>query len=127
MAPWTLNPADASPRNPLLTDLGRIIAENTTDADGDGLVDEPDDEAKGGKLMFTFQGPTKVYSIDLVDIEEKGVTIRVVRSGGKSKLIKVPAKGNGSLQTIEINEPKTVKLEVKLTKSGAVDNLRLCP
>ncbi len=38
-----------------------------------------------------------------------------------------PAKGNGSLQTIQINEPKAVKLEVKLVKSGAVDNLRLCP
>ncbi len=48
-----------------------IIPENLVDADGDGIVDSPDDEGRrpAGSLTFTFAQPIDRFGFDVVDIE----------------------------------------------------------
>ncbi len=51
-----------------------IIAENVIDANGDGLVDGPDDEQNGGSIVFNFAQPHKLLSVRVLDIEDVGET-----------------------------------------------------
>jgi type II secretory pathway pseudopilin PulG len=61
-----------------------IIAENSTDANGDGLIDRPDDEAAGGVIKFSFANPITAIWMNLIDIEvsENGGFFAVIKSGG---------------------------------------------
>lgn len=58
---------------PINTVLGNvvIIPENLIDADGDGIVDSPDDEGRrpAGQLTFSFAQPISRFGFDVVDIE----------------------------------------------------------
>ncbi len=54
------------------TDLGNvlIIAENTVDTDpADGLIDDPDDERRGGVITFEFDEDITEFGFDLVDVD----------------------------------------------------------
>ena len=48
-----------------------IIPENLVDADGDGIVDSPDDEGRrpAGQLIFDFDTPITSFGFDIVDLE----------------------------------------------------------
>jgi hypothetical protein len=48
-----------------------IIAENDLDADGDGYLDDPDDEGgqPAGQLIFVFDDLLTEFGLDLIDIE----------------------------------------------------------
>jgi hypothetical protein len=46
-----------------------VIAEDDVDEDGDGLVDEPDDESGGGVVWLTFSHAGRL-SFTLVDVDE---------------------------------------------------------
>lgn len=54
-------------------DLGNmlIIAENATDRNGDGLVDDPNDEGSrpAGSISLTFDTPITSFGFDLIDVE----------------------------------------------------------
>ncbi|MGP1273628.1 MAG: hypothetical protein ACTS22_09880, partial [Phycisphaerales bacterium] len=58
---------------PRMTQLGNvvIIPENLVDADGDGIVDDPDDEGRrpAGQLIFSFETPITSFGFDMVDLE----------------------------------------------------------
>jgi hypothetical protein len=47
-----------------------IISEDSTDANGDGLVDDPDDEGSGGRFYFQFNDFVSFLGATFVDIEE---------------------------------------------------------
>jgi hypothetical protein len=54
------------------TNLSRflIVAENLRDVSpANGLVDDPDDEANGGTLIFKFDRPISSIGFDLIDVE----------------------------------------------------------
>lgn len=55
------------------TDLGMliIIPENMTDANGDGIIDDPDDEGArpAGDLKFTFADIMTSFGFDVIDME----------------------------------------------------------
>ena len=48
-----------------------IIAENSTDRNGDGLIDRPDDEGSrpAGSIFFDFEIPLLSFGFDLIDVE----------------------------------------------------------
>lgn len=48
------------------------IAENVTDSNGNGLIDRPDDENRGGQLFFTFTIPISSFGLDVIDMEVLG-------------------------------------------------------
>ncbi|MFW7380874.1 MAG: hypothetical protein ACOH5I_18810 [Oligoflexus sp.] len=104
-----------------------IIPETLDDNDNDGLVDDPNDSAKGGELIFYFAQPTELRSIDMIDIEEKDSYIELYDAADNVTQTEVPAIGDNSVQTISWSDkPKLNKLKVTLDGSGAIDNLRIC-
>jgi hypothetical protein len=64
------------------TDLGQmmIIAENDVDSNGDGLVDNPDDEgtSPAGSISLNFDAPVTSFGFDVVDVEspENGYSVQ---------------------------------------------------
>ena len=50
-----------------------IIAENTVDGDGDGLVDVPDDEENGGTIVIDFDRPVTMCALGLLDLDKGGI------------------------------------------------------
>lgn len=54
------------------TDLGNalIIAENRYDGNNDGILDSPDDEARGGAVRFDFLTPADSFGFSLYDTPE---------------------------------------------------------
>ena len=57
----------------LATNFGNalIIAENTDDLDGDGILDNPDDEASGGTIKFTMSHQNVLgFQASFIDFEE---------------------------------------------------------
>lgn len=105
-----------------------IIPENIKDRDGDGLVDDPNDAACGGKFIFRFDEPTEIRSIDFIDIDKKKAYVKIYDANGRRlNETTVPKKGDNSVQTIRWSEkPKASKVEVILNGSGALDNFRIC-
>ena len=107
-----------------------IIGENDTDeAPADDLVDDPDDEADGGKLIVEFDEPVAVTYLDVIDSEEEGGTVKGF-DAGDSEVFSEPIldAGDNSYQNVLVNQDEfeTRKLEVSLVASGAIDNLLVC-
>lgn len=107
-----------------------IIGENDVDdSPADGLIDTPDDEATGGKLIVTFDEPVAVTYLDIIDIEEEGGTVKGYNAGDSEVFSKAIAdEGDNSYQNVLVNQDEfdTSKLEVTLVASGAIDNLSVC-
>lgn len=106
-----------------------IIAENVDDKDGDMMVDDPDDEAKGGSLVFEFDQVVSVQSITLLDADDGNNGSVVAYSGpsGEEVSVPIPALGDNSLTTLNINASQVKILKVNLKGSGAVAELTFCP
>ncbi|MEA1929664.1 MAG: lamin tail domain-containing protein [Patescibacteria group bacterium] len=101
-----------------------IIAENDEDANGDGLVDDPDDENDGGYLGFTFDQPSWVKELRLFDIEEQGAEVQLYDEAGINfSTIAVPPLGDNSAQLVYIDQENVKELRVSLPGSGAVDDI----
>ncbi|MBK8976535.1 MAG: hypothetical protein IPM29_11510 [Planctomycetes bacterium] len=110
-----------------------IIAENSIDANNDGLIDDPDDEALGGSLIFDFDNPATISSVTLVDVDESpGTELRFYRNGNLTvpdETIAIASLGDGSVQTVTFMEEGVDRFEVFLQGSGAVADLTIdtCP
>jgi len=100
------------------------IAENAVDADGDGLVDEPDDEAAGGLLVFEFPGPVDLTRVRLVDVDEPGGQVRLYEGTGLVATRDVAALGDNGVQWVEGARGVT-RLEIDVAGSFAVGELEL--
>ena len=105
-----------------------IIAEDAVDADGDGLVDDPDDEAGGGVITFDFDQPTDVLSVQIVDIEETTQGSVIAYDDLDQVIANVPMQvlGDNSVQRLVINALDASRLEVVFAGSGAVSEVELC-
>jgi hypothetical protein len=105
-----------------------ISAENFVDADHDGLIDEPDDDANGAWFHYHFDAPMCLYSVDLLDIEsEEAADIVLYFANGRERTIHVTGRGDNSLEHLEIVECGLVGVMFDLYGSGAIDNIELCP
>ncbi len=134
--PWTTG-------NLIGSVLGRsiIIAENEIDAQPDGLVDSPDDEAGGGILSLVFSVPVVAFGLDLLDIDlgERTGTLSFWQGGSQvasfsfNDLMARDGSvvfGNDSANHIlpfvagqEINAASFDRVDVAFRNSGAIDNL----
>lgn len=106
-----------------------IVAEDDVDADFDGFVDDPDDEAGGGWLNFDFDEPVTVCSTQIVDIDDAGPT-RIVISfadGSPPAVLYVPNGGDNSVQWIALHYTGVSRLQFALSGSGAVADVRFEP
>ena len=102
-----------------------IIAEDVVDANSDGLVDDPDDEAGGGVIVFNFEQAVAVMSVVLVDIDgDEAATIRLYNSSGILATIPAQSLGNNSIQTLDGGGHTGVhRMEIELSSSGAVGEI----
>jgi hypothetical protein len=85
-----------------------IIPEDIVDTTpANGLVDDPDDELRGGTITFTLPAPDELRSVRLIDIDNtEGATQIVLQlAGGGTQMLTVVALGNNSGQTIVVPDP----------------------
>ena len=106
-----------------------IIAENDVDMNGDGFVDVPDDEANGGTLIFDFTFDVTFQGATVLDIDVGEFAFFEAYDGGGLLIDTVPlqALGNGSKQSVSETIPGVRRLELHLSSSGALGELRFCP
>jgi len=114
-----------------------IIAEDDVDSDGDGLVDDPDDEANGGKIIFYSNNSCSTLGFDLIDFEESeghsGTLVIILESGGTVNIdftdFVGTVWGDNSHNSISIPAEDiggTFKqVEFHFNGSGAIDNVLL--
>ncbi len=104
-----------------------IIAENVTDQNEDGMLDFPEDDADGGKLVLDFKQLVNVESILVIDQEKQGGYVQAFGHDGKSiKKIKIKAYGDNSVQKIALDATSVKKMVIKLVGSGAIDDIKYC-
>ncbi len=110
-----------------------IIGENLADANGDGLVDDPNDaDLRGATFRMNFTGlgagvVVTVESIDLLDVEddEPGPFVQLFAGGQVIATIPLPVTGNNEHVTVPIGVSGADRMEVTIQGSGAIDNVRL--
>ncbi|MEM9220345.1 MAG: TIGR03118 family protein, partial [Cyanobacteria bacterium P01_F01_bin.150] len=93
--------------------------------DGDSV--DPDDNAKGGTLMFDWDGAVNVDSVGLLDIEESGGTVTLYGADDTSVLatIDIPGLADNSYQSLNIGATDVGKMDVFLVGSGAIAEIAL--
>lgn len=93
----------------------------------DGDQSDPDDSAAGGSIIFEWDEAVTVDSVTLLDIDanEPGGTVAFFydNAGGLITSVNIPALGNNSVQTLDVNVDGVSKMKVKLKSSGAVAEL----
>lgn len=124
---------------PSNTDLGNIliIAEDDIDSNSDGLVDDPDDEAKGGQIIFQSNNSCSTLSFDLIDFEENegnsGILMIFLEGSGTVSIdfrdFEGVIYGDNSANSVSIPS-EDIGGTFKLVKfifhgSGAIDNIQL--
>ena len=109
-----------------------IIGENLRDADSDGLVDDPDDQASATVIHefdFSAFAPTTVRGLALIDVEdaEKPASIELFdMTGARLGSYPVPATGNNGVAEVDLPATGGVwKMIVTLRGSSAIDEIRL--
>lgn len=101
-----------------------IIAENDVDRNGDGRVDVPDDEARGGTLFFDFDHPVTLGEMTLVDIDlYETVAIRCFDGVELVQDIQFAGRGDNSKIVIGFAANPVSRIEVELSGSGAIAGL----
>ncbi|MEM9217856.1 MAG: TIGR03118 family protein [Cyanobacteria bacterium P01_F01_bin.150] len=104
------------------SDLGNVLI---ISEDGDSA--DPDDNAKGGTLMFDWDGAVSVDSLGLLDIEESGGMVTLYGADDTTVLatIDIPELSNNSYQSLNIGTTDVGKMNVSLIGSGAVTEILL--
>lgn len=95
----------------------------------DGDTSDPDDNANGGRLIFTFDQPTRIDQVQLLDIDDNSEIGTVKAYDGDGHLLtssSMRAVGDNGFQTLDVGAQGARKLEVKFPKSGALPAIVFC-
>ncbi len=106
-----------------------IIAENDAGFAGDGIVDEPDDEAGGGILRLVFDEDRTFQSATVLDIDSSETARIDLYDADDFLLATFPLSslGNGSIETVNGDVAGVRRLELVLSGSGALVDVVACP
>ncbi|MEM9219344.1 MAG: TIGR03118 family protein [Cyanobacteria bacterium P01_F01_bin.150] len=104
------------------SDLGNVLIISE-----DGDSSDPDDNAKGGTLMFDWDGVVNVDSLGLLDIESSGGMVTLYGADDNSVLatIDIPGLANNSYQSLNIGTTDVGKMDVFLVGSGAIADISI--
>lgn len=116
----------------LAVDIGNIaiFANNLTDANGDGLVDDPDENNFGGRAIFAFDQDVSIGSYLFIDKDHANPNFAVAYNAAGEVLVKVavPQGANGSVQRIDVNADGVRRLELVYHESGGFAGIEVtCP
>ncbi len=96
-----------------------------------GRVDEPDDNAGGAVFEFHFATPVCVKGLTMLDIDlgERPAEIRLY--GAADELLdttRVEPMGNNTREDVAIDRDScdVQRMTIKISSSGAIDNVRIC-
>ena len=106
-----------------------ILAEDDVDLDLDGLVDDPDDEMKGGVITFEIGYDALFVSATVLDVDAGETSFFEVYDASDALIAVVPlaALGDNSSQTVTPGLYGARRIELHLSGSGALAELRTCP
>jgi hypothetical protein len=107
-----------------------IVAENLFDANGDGLVDVPDDQSNTGVLIvfdFAAIGPVTAHQLALIDIDhndEPPIVTLFDPVGAPLASFVAPYTGDNGVIRLSLEATDDVAIvEIMLGGSGAIDDL----
>lgn len=107
-----------------------IISENNVDANGDGRIDVPDDEASGGDIYFQFQADKKIKEVTLVDIDYNEQDASVTLYDANNTQVYYKAMFGLGDNSVQIQPDQTVpaarKMKIHFQQSGAVARILYC-
>jgi len=113
----------------LAVDIGNIavLAENVDDANGDGLVDDPDENNFGGHVTFTFDQAVRIGSFLFVDHDHQPADFAAVydASGNLITKVAIPIAGNGSVQEIAVNADGVRRFELVYRDSAGFTGIEV--
>ncbi len=120
-----------------------IIAENSVDSNGDGLIDVPDDNAGGGTISFDFLQEVTFFGFNAIDFTDAGGSLTVDLFGAAGELFSFTVSdiaGPGVDLVADVSDNTFIGLfsnvfgfdgitgvtqaDITLSGSGAIDNLR---
>lgn len=107
-----------------------ILPANTNDSNGDGLIDTPNDNARGGKQTYTFSSVKNVDSIVFIDKDDnKPGTVKTYdTSNALINTTSIPSAGDGSVQRITVGDENVKRMEVEYRGSGGLGEVVFsCP
>jgi len=103
---------------------GKILIIST-----DGDTSDPDDYVGGGTITFTFDQPTPVDEVHILDIEETGSKVRAWNAATGGTLlaeVNMQTYGNNSFQIVPVNADGVRRLEIYFKGSGGVSAVVFC-
>jgi hypothetical protein len=113
----------------LAVDIGNIaiFAKNVTDQNGDGLVDDPDENNFGGTATFKFDQPVTIGSLLWVDKDHANPNFVVAYDGAGGILanVPVPQGANASVQSVEVNADGVRRLDLVYHESGGFTGIEV--
>ncbi len=95
----------------------------------DGDQEDPDDHYAGGTFIFTFEKPSMIHEVQLLDIDADETTGKIVaydQRENKLGTFSMQQFGNNSFQIVPINLENVTRLEIHLQSSGAVTAISFC-
>jgi hypothetical protein len=113
----------------LAVDVGNIaiFAKNLTDQNGDGLVDDPDENNFGGTATFNFDQAVTIGSLLWIDKDASHPNFIVAYDAAGQVLVSVPVPqgANASVQSIEVNADGVRRLELVYQESGGFTGIEV--
>jgi hypothetical protein len=110
------------------------MAENVTDVNQDGLVDDPDDAAQGGTIQLDFSalGSVTMQAITFVDLDnsDPAQKIELFQGGVTGTLlatVALPVAGDNGVSVVPLNIPGVDTVVITLRDSAAIDNITFTP
>ncbi len=88
---------------------------------------DPDDEAHGGAIQFTFDDPAYVKDLTIIDADHGGVIYAYNAGGEKVAKVHIPTGKDGDVRSFTVDAADVTTLVIKFNNSGAVDDLRYIP
>jgi hypothetical protein len=121
----------ASHDRDLEVDVGNIaiLAKNLNGAEGDGVVDDADENNYGGKQIYVFDHPVYIGSFLFID-KDHGTPDRAIAYGASNNIItQVPIQvaGNGSVERIDVDAGDVSRLIIDYRDSGGLTGIQVCP
>ena len=122
-------PNPGAPGNTEPLGMVLIIAENDIDANNDGLVDDPDDEAGGGQIRITWDHDVTFLSTKVLDVDGNEIDYLRLYDVNGTQLFQrlIPDAPDGAVQRVEAMVSGVRTLELDLGGSGALSRVRFCP
>ncbi|MEM7057190.1 MAG: Ig-like domain-containing protein [Pseudomonadota bacterium] len=95
----------------------------------DGDSSDPDDNAQGGTVVATFDSPSLLTQVMMVDIEEAGGVVRLYGTDDALLAeVAVPVVGDGQAQWVDLgNVDNVARMEITLPGSGAIGAVKFVP